>query len=83
MARDIAIDRIPFQTLVHEMLEQLGEDPSREGLRQTPARVRGSKLVDGSASITTFRRRNSRGCWRVIRNSRSYLQTARNNCAIV
>src|SRR5437016_8923426 len=30
---------IPFQTLVHEMLEQLGEDPTREGLRQTPARV--------------------------------------------
>jgi len=23
--------RIPFQTLVHEMLEQLGEDPKREG----------------------------------------------------
>src|SRR6266704_1362724 len=42
MARDIAIDRIPFQTLVHEMLEQLGEDPSREGLRQTPARVEAS-----------------------------------------
>src|SRR5436309_11541210 len=31
--------RIPFQTLVHEMLEQLGEDPKREGLRQTPARM--------------------------------------------
>src|SRR5881296_1715590 len=28
--------RIPFQTLVHEMLEQLGEDPTRDGLRQTP-----------------------------------------------
>src|SRR6266566_3252182 len=40
--RDIATDRIPFQTLVHEMLEQLGEDPSREGLRQTPARVEAS-----------------------------------------
>jgi GTP cyclohydrolase I len=34
--------RIPFQTLVHEMLEQLGEDPKREGLRQTPARVEAS-----------------------------------------
>ena len=34
--------RIPFQTLVHEMLEQLGEDPTREGLRQTPARVEAS-----------------------------------------
>src|SRR6266436_6070195 len=31
--------RTPFETLVREMLEQLGEDPSREGLRQTPARV--------------------------------------------
>jgi GTP cyclohydrolase I len=34
--------RIPFQTLVHEMIEQLGEDPKREGLRQTPARVEAS-----------------------------------------
>ena len=34
--------QIPFQTLVHEMLEQLGEDPQREGLRQTPARVEAS-----------------------------------------
>src|SRR5574341_952072 len=34
--------RIPFQQLVHEMLEQLGEDPTREGLRQTPARVEAS-----------------------------------------
>jgi len=33
---------ISFQTLVHEMLEQLGEDPKREGLRQTPARVEAS-----------------------------------------
>src|SRR5438046_3930491 len=29
---------ISFQELVHEMLEQLGEDPTREGWRQTPAR---------------------------------------------
>ena len=35
-------ERIPFQTLVHEMLEQLGEDPTREGLRRTPARVEAS-----------------------------------------
>src|SRR5258708_126535 len=28
-----AAARSPFQTLVHEMLEQLGEDPKREGLR--------------------------------------------------
>ena len=34
--------RMPFQTLVHEMLEQLGEDPTREGLLQTPARVEAS-----------------------------------------
>ena len=34
--------RIPFQRLIHEMLEQLGEDPQREGLRQTPARVEAS-----------------------------------------
>ena len=34
--------RIPFETLVHEMLEQLGEDPQREGLRETPARVEAS-----------------------------------------
>jgi GTP cyclohydrolase I len=34
--------RIPFQQLVHEMLEQLGEDPAREGLRETPSRVEAS-----------------------------------------
>jgi GTP cyclohydrolase I len=34
--------RIPFETLVREMLEQVGEDPRREGLRQTPARVEAS-----------------------------------------
>src|SRR5438093_10920414 len=33
---------ISFQELVHEMLEQLGEDPKREGLRHTPARVEAS-----------------------------------------
>src|SRR5713101_3696976 len=31
--------RTPFEGLVREMLDQLGEDPTREGLRQTPARV--------------------------------------------
>ena len=31
--------RSAFETLVREMLVQLGEDPVREGLRQTPARV--------------------------------------------
>jgi GTP cyclohydrolase IA len=34
--------RIPFETLVREMLDQLGEDAGREGLRQTPARVEAS-----------------------------------------
>jgi GTP cyclohydrolase I len=34
--------RIPFEQLVREMLEQLGEDPTREGLAQTPARVAAS-----------------------------------------
>ena len=32
----------PFRQLVREMLEQLGEDPKREGLRETPARVEAS-----------------------------------------
>ena len=31
--------RIPFPQLVREMLEQLGEDPTREGLQATPERV--------------------------------------------
>jgi|SRR5690242_16257790 GTP cyclohydrolase IA len=31
-----------FESLVRAMLEQLGEDPAREGLRQTPARVEAS-----------------------------------------
>jgi len=31
--------RTPFESLVREILDQLGEDPTREGLRQTPARV--------------------------------------------
>src|SRR6266566_2312543 len=34
--------RRAFDTLVHEMLEQLGEDPKREGLQNTPARVEAS-----------------------------------------
>jgi GTP cyclohydrolase IA len=32
----------PFERLMHELLEELGEDPTREGLRQTPARVEAS-----------------------------------------
>jgi GTP cyclohydrolase IA len=31
-----------FESLVHAMLTELGEDPEREGLRQTPARVEAS-----------------------------------------
>jgi len=31
-----------FETLVRQMLEQLGEDPARDGLKQTPARVAAS-----------------------------------------
>ena len=34
--------RSPFATLVREMLEQLGENPKREGLQRTPARVEAS-----------------------------------------
>src|SRR5437762_2004016 len=34
--------RTPFETLVREMLAQLGDDPTREGLRQTPTRVEAS-----------------------------------------
>src|SRR2546423_13084218 len=34
--------RTPFETLVREMLAQLGDDPTREGLRQTLARVEAS-----------------------------------------
>jgi GTP cyclohydrolase I len=33
---------IAFETLVRDMLGQLGEDPTRDGLRQTPARVEAS-----------------------------------------
>ena len=34
--------RAPFEALVREMLAQLGEDPAREGLKHTPARVTAS-----------------------------------------
>jgi GTP cyclohydrolase I len=37
-----AVARIPFEALVREMLEQIGEDPRRGGLLQTPARVEAS-----------------------------------------
>jgi len=32
----------PFETLVRDLLVQIGEDPTREGLRQTPTRVEAS-----------------------------------------
>ena len=35
-------ERSAFQDLVREILQQLGEDPGREGLRATPARVESS-----------------------------------------
>jgi GTP cyclohydrolase I len=34
--------RNAFETLVREMLEQIGEDPNREGLQRTPNRVEAS-----------------------------------------
>ena len=34
-----SVARIPFETMVSEMLTQLGEDPNREGLKRTPHRV--------------------------------------------
>jgi GTP cyclohydrolase I len=37
-----AVAPIPFETLVREMLAQLGEDPGRGGLVHTPARVEAS-----------------------------------------
>ncbi len=37
-----AMARPPLATLIREMLEQLGEDPQREGLAHTPARVEAS-----------------------------------------
>lgn len=36
------MERIPFESLVREMLEQLGENTARDGLAQTPARVEAS-----------------------------------------
>jgi GTP cyclohydrolase I len=35
-------ERLPFETLVRQMLEQIGENPGRDGLRHTPARVEAS-----------------------------------------
>ncbi|HTR79880.1 MAG TPA: GTP cyclohydrolase I FolE [Gemmatimonadaceae bacterium] len=35
-------ERTPFETLIRDTLVYLGEDPTREGLRQTPARVEAS-----------------------------------------
>lgn len=35
----VDLSRVPFEELVREQLRRLGEDPSRDGLRDTPARV--------------------------------------------
>jgi GTP cyclohydrolase I len=35
----VAVDRERIAALVHELLEAIGEDPERPGLRQTPERV--------------------------------------------
>ena len=35
----VAFDSARIEAAVGEILEAIGEDPSREGLRQTPARV--------------------------------------------
>jgi len=35
----VAVDRERIAALVHELLAAIGEDPDREGLRETPARV--------------------------------------------
>ncbi len=35
-------ERTPFETLIRDMLLSLGEDPTREGLKQTPTRVEAS-----------------------------------------
>ena len=35
----IDLSSVPYQELVREQLRRLGEDPSRSGLSETPARV--------------------------------------------
>lgn len=37
-----AVDNQPVEVLVHELLEHLGEDPTRQGLLRTPKRVAAS-----------------------------------------
>ncbi|MFW6205606.1 MAG: GTP cyclohydrolase I FolE [Gemmatimonadota bacterium] len=39
VAPETELDAVPLQALVREMLDRLGEDPAREGLRETPHRV--------------------------------------------
>ena len=45
---DAAAPPIPFETLVREMLAQLGEDPAREGLRAVPPSIREAALAVGA-----------------------------------
>src|SRR5256885_16618722 len=68
--------RTPFESLVREILDQLGEDPSREGLRQTPARVGTSlkgltrgyhmPVADGIGDALYSGRHQNLGCVRAI-----------------
>lgn len=37
--RPVAVDRRRIERAVRELLEAIGEDPDRDGLRSTPARV--------------------------------------------
>src|SRR5581483_7966080 len=39
-AEPVSLKGASYEDLVHEMIVRLGEDPSREGLRDTPSRVR-------------------------------------------
>ena len=58
----VAFDSARIEAAVSEILEAIGEDPSREGLRQTPARVarayeemfRGLREDPGEILTTTF-----------------------------
>ncbi|MFO7586925.1 MAG: GTP cyclohydrolase I FolE [Gemmatimonadota bacterium] len=50
----IDLSRVPFEDLVREQLRRLGEDPERDGLRDTPARVERAlmELTRGYRSTT-------------------------------
>jgi GTP cyclohydrolase IA len=50
----VDLSRVPFEELVREQLRRLGEDPERDGLRDTPARVERAlmELTRGYRSTT-------------------------------